>query len=109
MKSVIQSVTLIGHTLPFHYREKDRGVGRDGELPNVTAVLQRFALLIRSNIFQTQNLTYRGYLIIAAIQRVLQLKFVGECSCRLVRISWAERTFCLVKFLGYFTKLFQIQ
>lgn len=54
MKSVIQSVVLIGLTLPFHFREKDRGVGTDGELPSVTAVPHRFALLIRSNIFQTQ-------------------------------------------------------
>jgi len=64
MKSVIQSVVLIGHTLPFSYREKDRGVGKDGELLNVTAVLQYFALFIRSNIFQTQKLTYRGYVMI---------------------------------------------
>jgi len=26
-----------------------------------------------------------------------------------VRIRWADRKFCLVKFLSYFTKLFQIQ
>jgi hypothetical protein len=64
MKSVIQSVVLIGHTLPLPYRKKNRGVGTDGELPNVTAVLQYFALLMRSNIFQTQKLTCRGYLMI---------------------------------------------
>jgi hypothetical protein len=60
----MQSVVLIGHALPFSHREKDRGVGTDGELLNVTAVLQCFALLIRSNIFQPQKLTYRGYLMI---------------------------------------------
>jgi len=64
MKRVIQSVVLIGHTLPFPCKEKDRGVGTDGESPNVTAVLQRFALLVRSNISLTQKLTYRGYLMI---------------------------------------------
>jgi hypothetical protein len=64
MKSVIQSVVLIGHSLSFPYREKERGVRTDGELPNVITVLQLFALLIRSNSFQNQKLMYRGYLMI---------------------------------------------
>ena len=71
MKSVIQSVVLIGHTLPFPCKEKYRGVGTFGELPNVTALCPAYSQHIFLNpkvnapwIFDDNT----------------------ECSCRIVRI-----------------------
>jgi hypothetical protein len=50
MENIIKSAALISHAVPCP-SDQDRGVGTDGELPNVASVLLRFAVPIRINIF----------------------------------------------------------